>query len=480
MRLTLIQRKLPLLLYGFMMILLIAGCDDGNSVTDGGGGGGGCVVATCFGGGGSGGGSQNPNLSISAVPGDRQNTLTFALSSGSAASFNIYWSTSPDTSTPTWNKIEGATSPFVHDNLTNGVPRFYGVTAVSGSSESDPSAVVGAMPGKWTRLDTVTVIDPQPRDSHTAVYNPTTDRMIIFGGKNQSTTLQDLWVLSNASGAAGNPDWNAPNVSSPPPMRASHTAVYNKQSNKMIVFAGSGSTDGTTLLRQDLWSLSNADASISTPTWLPISPTGQLPSNRWGHAAVYDEQEDIMIVFGGAQTGQAIFNDVWVLERATEQFTSNWRQISMPATGGPSARCCMAVGYDSANRRMIIFGGSGFGQSGPTQLGDLWTLTFNETFQTATWTEVTPSGGTAPSARCCAASFWDGSKLLLFGGGTFNNSSDDKIYALVLQSSTFATADGPAGGPPARTFPTAVPAGHFLLFGGTESFTPLSDLWRLE
>lgn len=247
----------------------------------------------------------------------------------------------------------------------------------------------------------------------------------------------------------------------------------------MVVFGGSGDVNGSfNSLMNDLRLLVNADADVITPTWQQLFPNGSLPV-RWGHAAVYDEQADVMIVFGGAQTGVAIFNDVWVLEDAT-QIVSTWRQISMPATGGPSARCCMAVGYDSTNRRMIIFGGSGFGQSGPVQLGDLWTLTFNATFQTATWKELTPSGGTAPSARCCAASFWDGSKFLLFGGGTFNNSSDDKIYAFVLQDDTFATANGPSGGPPARTFPTAVPAGHFLLFGGTESFAALNDLWRLE
>jgi hypothetical protein len=300
--------------------------------------------------------------------------------------------------------------------------------------------------------------------------------MIVFGGKNQNTTLQDLWILSDAS---GNPTWTQRSPSTPPDIRASHTAVYDKQTNKMLVFAGSGSIDGASLLKNDLWSLSDADNSGISPTWQQIFPS-VVPSQRWGHAAVYDEQEDIMIVFGGAQTGVQIFNDVWVLERARTQFSSTWRQISMPATGGPSARCCMAVGYDSTNRRMIIFGGSGFGQSGPIQLGDLWTLTFDETFETATWQELTPSGGTAPSARCCAASVWDGSKFLLFGGGTFNSSSDDKIYAFVLQNTTFATADAPSGGPPARTFPTAVPAGHFLLFGGTESFTPFNDLWRLD
>ncbi|MCG3113922.1 MAG: hypothetical protein MCM46_19125 [Candidatus Manganitrophus sp. SB1] len=473
-----IQRQTAFFLGFLTMILLLAGCD-GDSTT-GGGGGGACATANCFGGGSTGGGgSQNPNLSISAVPGDGENTLTFALSSGNADSFNLYWSTSPDTTTPTWNKIEGVTSPFVHDNLTNGIPRFYGVTAVSGGSESNPSAAVGAMPGKWTALNPLT--DPPARDSHTAVYNSTTDRMIIFGGKTQAITLQDLWVLSNASGDLGSPNWPQFNaIGVPPSSRASHTAIYNKQTNKMVVFGGSEDIDGNfNSLQNDLWLLSNADADGVSPTWQQLFPNGSPPV-RWGHGAVYDEQADIMIVFGGVQTGVAILNDVWVLEEATMQVVPTWRQILIPATSGPSARCCMAVGYDSTNRRMIIFGGSGFGQGGPVQLGDLWTLTFDQTFTTATWKELTPSVGTAPSARCCAASFWDGSKFLLFGGGDFDNSSDDKIYAFVLQDDTFATADGPSGGPPARTFPTAVPAGHFLLFGGTESLTPLNDLWRLE
>jgi len=140
----------------------------------------------------------------------------------------------------------------------------------------------------------------------------------------------------------------------------------------------------------------------------------------------------------------------------------------------------MAVAYDSDNRRMIIFGGSGFTQNRPTQFGDLWTLTFGDAgFTTATWQELTHSGGMAPPARCCAASVWDGDKLLLFGGGDFNNAADDKIYALVLQSSTFASAVGPTG-PSARIFPTAVPAGRFLLFGGIAARTSLNDLWQLE
>ncbi|MDC4226909.1 MAG: hypothetical protein MPW15_22385 [Candidatus Manganitrophus sp.] len=102
------------------MILLLAGCDA--TVRPEGRAGVAAVefvlLRTASGGGSTGGGgSQNPNLSVSAVPGDGQNTLTFALTSGNADSFNIYWSTSPDTTAPTWTKIEGVTSPFLHDRI---------------------------------------------------------------------------------------------------------------------------------------------------------------------------------------------------------------------------------------------------------------------------------------------------------------------------------------------------------------------------
>lgn len=475
------QKRTPLLLAGVFLFAFLAACGS-SSVTDGGGGS--CIGATCLGGGGGGGGGgpapDAPSISIAAV--DGENILTLTPPSGSTATtFNIYSSPTHLFTTTTGTKIASATTtnPFHHTGLTNGTPVFYIATVASGSSESSPSAVVGGMPGKWTQLCSAAPCSsslPPPRDSHTAVYNSTSKRMMIFGGKDQSATFQDLWKLTNAN---GNPVWNqqAPNL--PPSARAGHTAVYSQSDNKMIVFGGSEDKDGNTL-RNDLWRLANADAIPVSPSWENPSIVG--PSNRWGHAAVYDELKDIMIVFGGVQTGTALFRDVWILTNATQGNPPTWTQVNNLTGTPPSSRCCVAVGYDAATRRMIIFGGfAGFGQGGTaTLLNDLWTLTFNSNFDAATWQQLTASGGSIPSARCCGASFWDGNKLLLFGGGTFSTSSDDKLYALVLGLTTFASADGPNGGPAARTFGTAVPAGLFLLFGGSSASGPLNDLWRLE
>ncbi len=460
------------------MLLLLSGCG-GESAT--GGGGGSCAGVTCLGGGGTGGGGSPGSPTLSVTPGEGENVLTMAPAAGTtAAAFNLYWSTSSQVTIATGTKISGVTSPFTHTGLTNGAPIFYIATAVLGSSQSASSAVAGGMPGKWTALANPCPAPPcdpsslpPARDSHTAVYDSTSDKMIVFGGESASQALNDFWVLQNATETSAT--WSGPITTNAPPGRVGHTAVYNDQIHQMTVFGGSLDLDGTSLT-SELRGVSNADS--NSPQW-SASLAGAGPSSRWGHAAVYDSATDRMIVFGGTtQTNGALSKEVWVLDQATT-LGPQWRQIT--TTGGPSVRCCMAAAYDAATRRLILFGGFGFGQTGPTLFGDLWTLTFDATFSTAAWQELTPSGGATLSSRCCAVSLWDGSNLLLFGGGDIGSpSSDDKLYALRLESTTFTAADGPAGGPAARIFPTAVPAGRFLLFGGSGASGPLNDLWRLE
>ncbi len=433
------------------------------------------ALAGCGDGGGGGPTIASQTVSLSVAPGDGKNTLTFSAPSGSATtSFNIYWSTSPEVTPSTGMKIENV-SPFIHSPLTNGTVIFYIVAPVSGGIEGTPSAEVGAMPGKWTALNPSGTPPPPPgRDSHTAVYNSTSDRMIVFGGKTQSATFSDLWVLTGAKEA--NPAWSSQSATGPT-ARAGHTAIYNETINKMVVFGGSFDPNGDGLTNE-LWALSNTDAEGASPEWAQTAIPGSPPA-RWGHAAVYDSEEDLMILFGGtSQTGGGLQNDVWVLSKATKN--PAWQKIE-PTGTLPLRRCCFAFSYDPAGKRLIIFGGFGGGANArPTPLADLWTLSFDSTFQNGAWKNLDPSGGGAPTARCCAVSLFTGDKLLLFGGGSFQAASDDKIHALTLQSSTFVSADGPSGGPSPRNFPTAVSAGFFLLFGGSGSSGPLNDLWRLE
>src|SRR5439155_19206432 len=114
------------------------------------------------------------------------------------------------------------------------------------------------------------------------------------GGKNGfgSSFYDDLWALS----LGATPTWSVVNpLRAHPPARFSHTAIYDPVRDRMIVYAGAywGGQYG------DLWTLSLS----GTPTWSEIVPHGTLPPIRYNHSAIYDPVRDRMLVFGGYLSG---------------------------------------------------------------------------------------------------------------------------------------------------------------------------------
>ncbi len=63
-----------------------------------------------------------------------------------AASYNIYWSTSPGVTPSNGTKISNAVSPYTHTDLINGTTYYYVVTAVYATGESPASTQASASP----------------------------------------------------------------------------------------------------------------------------------------------------------------------------------------------------------------------------------------------------------------------------------------------------------------------------------------------
>ena len=177
----------------------------------------------------------------------------------------------------------------------------------------------------------------------------------VSTGSNCSSrsAANDLWVLSNANGSdSAAPAWTQLTpAGGPPPVRTNHTAVYDPGSNRMIIFGGTA--NGAYL--NDTWVLVNANGLGGTPTWIQLSPSGVLPGGRQYHSAVYDPISNRMIISGGAGTTK--YNDTWVLRNANGLGGAPvWTQLSS-VTPQPERYADEAI-YDSASNRMILFGGT--------------------------------------------------------------------------------------------------------------------------
>jgi hypothetical protein len=85
---------------------------------------------------------------------------------------------------------------------------------------------------------------PARRAFHTATYDPGSNRMTIYAGQNSTLGMDfgDVWVLENANGMGGAAAWVKLTVTASarltPTSRDSHTAVYDPGTNRMIVFGG--------------------------------------------------------------------------------------------------------------------------------------------------------------------------------------------------------------------------------------------------
>ncbi|MGH9509635.1 MAG: Kelch repeat-containing protein [Terriglobales bacterium] len=338
---------------------------------------------------------------------------------------------------------------------------------------------------------------PAARDFHSQVYDPFTNRMIVFGGRSVAggscVTLNDTWVLTNANGLGGTSTWTQLNPGSVLPVRATHSAAYDSGTNRMIVFGGTADSIcvGVQTLANDVWVLSNANGSeAAVPTWMQLVTAGGPPPARWLHTTSYDATTNRLILFGGGVVGGGAFNDVWVLSHANGLGgTPTWMQL-FPAGTPPPIRENHTAVFDSATNRLVVFAGDG----NPTTVvfGDVWVLEHaNGLGGTPTWTQLTPPGP-LPAPRSGPSAIYDSTtnRMTVFGGvggafvpGFFANDVWVLANANGLGGTptwtqlTFTGTPAPNRGQHEATFDVA--SNRMTVFGGSDAGGVLNDTWIL-
>jgi hypothetical protein len=278
----------------------------------------------------------------------------------------------------------------------------------------------------WTQLSPTGSLPP-PRTNSTNVYDAANNRLIIFGGSgNNQQLLNDAWVLSNANGLGGTPQWTQlPAAGTKPSPRGDPSGAYDPSSNRLILFGGCTGADSSNCrtLLGDTWILTNANGLGGTPQWSQLATVGSVQS-RVSQSAVYDPAANKLIVFGGSEPGCNVTNDGAILSNANGLGNGSPTWNAIPATGGPP-KYNHAAAYDAANDRLIVF--AGVSSSSVCGVGavtnDVWTLIGVEgKFAVPRWLRLNPSVP-LPTAREGATGAYDpvSNRLIVFGGGAFTD-----------------------------------------------------------
>ncbi|MFZ5876513.1 MAG: kelch repeat-containing protein [Nitrospirota bacterium] len=263
---------------------------------------------------------------------------------------------------------------------------------------------------------------PSPRADADSVYDPATNRMIIFGGQNETfDSINETWVLTNANGLTGLPTWiQLSPTGGPPPERFDNKIAYDASNNLLIVFGGMNWTSGTLTPLNDVWILTHANGLGGTPAWSQLFPAGTPPSPRSSFGGFYDHASNRFVVFAGCTDAtfncQTTDSELWVLENANGiGGTPTWSPLTYAGDPPPASGALTGIeGYAPATNEYILFGGW---SSGQFTKNETWVLRHaNGLSGTPYWTQIFPEN--PPSPRVAGTRLYDAAtnRLIVFGG----------------------------------------------------------------
>jgi hypothetical protein len=286
----------------------------------------------------------------------------------------------------------------------------------------------------WTQKQD---IGPSPRLGHFMGYDPKRKRVVLFGG---CVAEVPSFVYDGGTWEWDGVAW-AQVADMGPSARARGAIAYDARNECFVLFGGGASLGDTWRWDGNEWSQvadigpsarlgsrmvfdptrqrvllhGGADNGVLNDTWewdgtewQQIADTGPP---RAEHALVFDNESNVLILFGGAggnggwgerdtwefrdsawvkrqdmgpntlgtptavNTGRrTILFDGGVADRAGETWEWNGSLWTERQNMGPSSRRWHAMAYDRDRQRTVLFGGQWFKSGAPKLLGDTWEL----------------------------------------------------------------------------------------------------------
>lgn len=303
---------------------------------------------------------------------------------------------------------------------------------------------------------------PSLRSDYAICFDPSRNRIYIFGGINASgNALGDMWAL-------GPEGWTELHPAQIPSPRVGARMVFCPTNGKVVLFGGRAVEGGSlNAFYDDTWTFDGT-------TWTDTGLVG--PSPRQSMTMGWDPISARILLLGGYGNGL----DSTLMWRYDGAGAGSWSSFVLIDGRNPVAGTLRdgALAFDSTRNRLVYYGGTPlFGGAIPVDVlwewdGTIWS-----------WGAGYGDAGVVPSPSpgggAGFAFFFDPEldACVLFGG---NNGGSSIAGSTWKWDGLVWTLLSPATSPPPRTWVNGVycpglPAG--FIFGGSYGGTFLSDFW---
>ncbi|CAE7226101.1 Scube1 [Symbiodinium microadriaticum] len=186
----------------------------------------------------------------------------------------------------------------------------------------------------------------QARRDHTAVWDPLSRVMLVFGGRGgahwnqvEASLRNELFIYDSETDTLTDPNPVQPDGLA----RRLHTAVWDTQTRTMLVFGGevAGTPTDTRVASNHLLKYD-----IQFNSWTNMTQGGAAPAARYRHVAVLASPDRSMIIFGGTANNE---NDLWRYVVQAEK----WEELLPPSPMNPFPTSYQGAGGEGAGYRAV-------------------------------------------------------------------------------------------------------------------------------